>query len=429
MTTAKACVGRVGGFSVKTWHYAVGQEHNGPISEEELRDLIKRGQITKETLLWQEGMSTWVPAAELSEISASFAVLPLLPVQPPPVQQEKVAPTIHVEADAKPSTPLLSRPWPRFWARLIDTLLIGTIIVFAAAITFVIYAPDLYLHMISMNDGVIGIIVLPITGLVLAILMVLTGTTPGKAIIGVRVPVPEGRSRFAFFLSRELRVWAAGWGFGIPLLNLYTQSRQYRLLAAGQPTSYDADGASTVKANPSKTRLFVGLVVVTALGVGTVYLRLFDQQAKTDLYARQSWVNPINNKTASIAKAWEGQEMKTNIGRVFYFNSPTLLAEALLGYERFGVDGITNVTYANAIKGVVAADVSITSDWTPTTVHGIPALRANGKVVAHADTNVELTVAVIGRNAWRTLVFARGRPVAQVSGKDEFLDAMFGTAD
>ncbi|MBY5443799.1 MULTISPECIES: RDD family protein [Rhizobium] len=414
---------------MKTWYYAVGQEHKGPITEEELHDLIKRGQIIKETPLWQEGMSTWVPAAELSEISAGFVVLPPLPVQPPPVQAGKAAPTTHVEADAKPSAPLQSRPWPRFWARLIDTLLIGSIIIFAAAIAFVIYAPDLYLHMISMNDGVIGIIVLPITGLVLAILMILTGTTPGKAIIGVRVPVPEGRSRFAFFLSRELKVWAAGWGLGIPFLNLYTQSRQYRLLAAGQPTSYDADTATTVKANPSKIRLFVGLVVVAALGLGTAYLRFLDEQATTDLYARQSWVNPINNKSAFIAKAWEGQEMKTNSGRVFYFNSPTLLAEALVGYERFGVDGITNVAYADAIKGAVAADVSITSDWTQTTVHGIPALRADGKSVALADTNVEVTVAVIGRNAWRTLVFARGRPVAQVSGKDDFLDAMFGTAD
>ncbi|MGO8489894.1 RDD family protein [Rhizobium ruizarguesonis] len=414
---------------MKNWYYAVGQEHRGPISEEELRDLIKQGQLTKETLLWQEGMSTWQRASELPELSAAFIAPPPLPAMPPAVPSAPTTPIGKVTADAQLPTHLKSRPWPRFWARVIDTMLIGPIIFFGAALAAVVYAPDLYLRMMSMNDGLLGIIVLPIVGLVLAILMILTGTTLGKAIIGVRVRVPDGKNRIAFFLSRELRVWAAGWGLGLPIVNLFTQSRQYRLLAAGRPASYDADVATAVSANPSKTRLFVGLMVVAALGMGTIYLRFLDQQTTTDLYARQSWVNPINNKTASIARAWEAQEMKTNSGRVFYFNSPTLLAEALVGYERFGVDGITNEAYADAIKGAVATEVSLTSDWTPTTVHGIPALRAYGKSVTAADTNVEVIVAMIGRNAWRTLVFARGRPVAQVAGREDFLDAMFGTAD
>ncbi|WP_311044277.1 MULTISPECIES: RDD family protein [unclassified Rhizobium] len=222
---------------MKIWYYAVGQEHMGPISEGELRDLIKQGQATWETLLWRDGMSAWQPVSELPEFSAAFVTPPTLPLKPPPVQALPVVAVANVAIDAKRSLPLQSRPWPRFWARSIDTLLLGPVIIFGAAVAFIFHAPDLYLQMMAMNAGLLGIIVLPALGLLLAILMVLTGTTPGKAIVGVRVLVPEGRNRVAFFFSRELKVWAAEWGLGIPILNLYTQSRQYSLLAASQPAS------------------------------------------------------------------------------------------------------------------------------------------------------------------------------------------------
>lgn len=123
------------------------------------------------------------------------------------------------------------------------------------------------------------------------------------------------------------------------------------------------------------------------------------------------------------------QEVTTNSGRVFYFAANAQLAEALFGYEQLELDGLKNLTYANALQSTLAADISISSEWEPVIVYGYPALRAVGKSIRDNDTNVEITVAVTKRHAWRTLVFARGRPVEDLPGKNEFVQAVFSTAD
>ncbi|MBN4074094.1 RDD family protein [bacterium AH-315-E10] len=58
------------------WYYAVGEDRNGPIADEEFEQLVQNGTITQDTLVWQEGMADWVPysqALALAEQSASGA--------------------------------------------------------------------------------------------------------------------------------------------------------------------------------------------------------------------------------------------------------------------------------------------------------------------------------------------------------------------
>lgn len=59
----------------------------------------------------------------------------------------------------------------------------------------------------------------------------------------------------------------------------------------------------------------------------------------------------------------------------------------------------------------------------------LPALRATGKSVKYTDSIVEVTIVVKGRDAWRTLVFARGNSPAQSAEKDNFVRAVFGTVN
>lgn len=44
------------------WYYAEGNEQKGPVSEEDVADLIARGTIRADTLVWRDGMETWAPA-------------------------------------------------------------------------------------------------------------------------------------------------------------------------------------------------------------------------------------------------------------------------------------------------------------------------------------------------------------------------------
>ena len=406
------------------WYYAAGKDQKGPVDDDEIRGLIKSGQINRETLVWHEGMDAWQRAADHPDLSKIFSTPPPVPVASPP----KLPPPIFNPPVVKQGVEIASRPWPRFWARFIDNLIFVPLFGFGIGLWAVLYAPDIYLQIVTMNGVLFGVLLLPLVALFLALCMIVAGTTPGKAIVGVHVPVGQGRSRIKFYLLREFKVWAAGLGLGIPFVALFTQVRQYRLLAAGKAASYD-EGNPEIIANPSKARLAASIVVVAALFTVNSILRTEEQKGETNIRATQTWVNPVTKKTATIGKTWQAQEMKTNSGRAFYFASNELLAEAILGYEEFPSDGVQVATYANAIKAAVASDISISSQWQPVLIQGMPALRAMGNSIKFTDSTVEVTVVVKGRDAWRTLVFARGNSPAQAVEKEKFVKAMFGTTN
>ena len=43
----------------RSWFYAAGGQQQGPYGETQFRDLVARGAVTAETLVWTEGMSGW----------------------------------------------------------------------------------------------------------------------------------------------------------------------------------------------------------------------------------------------------------------------------------------------------------------------------------------------------------------------------------
>jgi hypothetical protein len=49
----------------RSWFYAAGGQQQGPVSEAQLRDLIARGTVTADTLVWSEGMAAWQRAGEV----------------------------------------------------------------------------------------------------------------------------------------------------------------------------------------------------------------------------------------------------------------------------------------------------------------------------------------------------------------------------
>ncbi|WP_153366148.1 RDD family protein [Rhizobium sp. ICMP 5592] len=404
------------------WLYGVGNGYLGPVEEDEIRALIHSGAVKGETLLWSPGADKWLRAQDVEEFASAFVRPELLPI--PPSLPSAAAVSIAENFDL----PTRARPWSRFWARLIDNIVVISVLAFAITLASRLYAPALYIKIIEINDTVWGICLLPLAALVLALTMGLTGTTPGKAILGIHVGVPKNQGRLKFFLFRELKVWLAGLGLGIPIVALFTQFYQYRQVAAGKPASYD-HGRTEVVGTSSKFRIGVGTCLALALYCFVVYVQTEGLWANRNIYAARLWTNPVNNRSAPIARMWQAEELKTNSGRVFYFAANAQLAEALFGYEQLELDSISNLTYANAIKSTLASDISISSEWEPVLVYGYPALRAVGKSITDNDTNVEITVAVTRRHAWRTLVFARGRQVKDLPGKNEFVQAVFTTAD
>lgn len=64
------------------WHVAVNGQTQGPYSLPQITSGISSGEITAETMVWTNGMSGWLPAGQVSQLSASFSAPP--PPPPPP---------------------------------------------------------------------------------------------------------------------------------------------------------------------------------------------------------------------------------------------------------------------------------------------------------------------------------------------------------
>ena len=60
---------------MKKYFYSDGKVKQGPLSLDE----IKQENITKETLIWFEGLDDWKPAKEFDELKS------ILELQPPPI--------------------------------------------------------------------------------------------------------------------------------------------------------------------------------------------------------------------------------------------------------------------------------------------------------------------------------------------------------
>ncbi|MSU32570.1 MAG: DUF4339 domain-containing protein [Pedosphaera sp.] len=58
------------------WFYEFEGEPKGPVSEDQLRNLLEAETITSETRLWKIGMPAWAP---LSEAVPSLLTPPLFP--------------------------------------------------------------------------------------------------------------------------------------------------------------------------------------------------------------------------------------------------------------------------------------------------------------------------------------------------------------
>ena len=52
-------------MSNRSWFYASSGQQQGPYPEAQLRDLITRGTIGADTLVWTEGMSGWQRAGDI----------------------------------------------------------------------------------------------------------------------------------------------------------------------------------------------------------------------------------------------------------------------------------------------------------------------------------------------------------------------------
>jgi hypothetical protein len=66
-------------MSNRSWFYASNGQQQGPYPEVQLRDLIARGTVRADTLVWSEGMSGWQKAGEIPGLMSGASRPPTMP--------------------------------------------------------------------------------------------------------------------------------------------------------------------------------------------------------------------------------------------------------------------------------------------------------------------------------------------------------------
>jgi membrane protease subunit (stomatin/prohibitin family) len=65
-----------------TFFIAVNGQQQGPYNLQTLQNMVQQGTLTRDTLIWKQGMTAWTKAGDVAEVSALFgAVPPPLPPQ------------------------------------------------------------------------------------------------------------------------------------------------------------------------------------------------------------------------------------------------------------------------------------------------------------------------------------------------------------
>lgn len=67
------------------WYYIGHYGQLGPLTRDQINELIAAEVIARETYVWKVGMSDWVPAGQVGELGAHFvSIAPSMSPPPPP---------------------------------------------------------------------------------------------------------------------------------------------------------------------------------------------------------------------------------------------------------------------------------------------------------------------------------------------------------
>ncbi len=176
----------------------------------------------------------------------------------PERQQEILA----ADVGPKPAHPIrrfLARDFDSFlWITLIYLFMIWVLGINVAQIAAL---PRIIRFLLSIPAGMIDIVMN-------AVCISAVGTTPGKAILGMRLTDKDGRKMdFGSALSREIQVLIYGQGFNIPIYNIICELRCYSICENDAELRWEEDNMVTVK-----DRGFWQPLIYAALTVGLFYL-------------------------------------------------------------------------------------------------------------------------------------------------------------
>jgi len=236
------------------FYLSIDGEKQGPLTLLKVGSLLEDGTATPDTLVWHKDQEGWLPIKDIPALDSIVEA----------VQREKEAadagdsempdvagpPTLAPGAQPPTVTPSFIRqvrPFTRFWARMFDCMLVMTLVYFFVDTSFLMPKEDesmanwfvRYQEQITSEEAmaIASTIVRAFIGwhFLEATMLYLWGTTPGKAIFGIRVRTLGGERPSPFrALGRSFYVYLMGVGFYLfPFMLIGMTFSFFRLMATG----------------------------------------------------------------------------------------------------------------------------------------------------------------------------------------------------
>ena len=165
---------------------------------------------------------------------------------------------------------LHARPWIRLWARSIDLLILGLVV----SIIMAYLTPTLFIEFKIVHS----LLVLFLWFLIEPFVLSTWGTTVGKYLLNISVLDLNGcKPTLNNAFSRSFWVWCAGYGFGVPIVSLFTLYFSYQRLNNSGTTRWDKNNFIVTHGKIGFINTTLSILIVAATMAVTVWLIHLDQ--------------------------------------------------------------------------------------------------------------------------------------------------------
>lgn len=329
--------------------------------------------------------------------------------------------------------------WRRFFARSFDVSIATIVAVILLSILFAVAGTvahrnlTVFLGSSVLQRMIAGVVLLPIALFVDAVVYRIFGNCPGKEMLGVVVRDPAGaRLDFKRYLNRNLRVWAAGYALGIPIVSLITMAWQGIRLGDQKPASYDVSPGYRVLAKPiggwrksGFGAVYVGLLLLFVVGSVLAYQRDHGRQVVA-LHAVSAWTNPVTGRSAAIGAGWQYTAERTPGGWMLYQFEHGSEATAVLAAHLDGRSGATLAHYVGAFTEGMKRVVRLSGDGRYFSDHGHEAWSGSGTTLGPQPTTWSAEILQVGNGFW-LIQSVQKTPAATGSDVEKLESALWGT--
>ena len=370
-------------------------------------------------MVWREGLDAWVAFSEIDELRS---LSQSLPPEPPPINPDDRG---HLAALP------MAGPWRRFLARSIDMWILGVTLglIFGYAIGTQSTAFALWIQKPG-SEYVFGWFLAPFILATEAAIFALFGTTPGKAMLCVKVINVDGQKISGTqYLKRQMGVYWYGLGTAFPFVTLFTMARQHWRVKAGKEAGYDEDRYNVKAKKLGTVRVILVMIAVFLLLMAEGALQKMGNSSIGDYFLGTDWRNEVTGRTVAVPAGWIYERDQNTDNQTYHMFSNPDQGMIMVFAKEDTAPGMDLGTYMNLWVAAVSDSMVLFSPGQETFINGREAVNFSGHVKEDLTQKVNAIVVRKGQQMWRVVILSTGGRSPQSDAASKLRKQFFDSID